>query len=76
MALQGFTHWFAGVQRDEAQVLKQQRLMKEDQAHMSKSGGAPSGSDLGAGAADEKKARKAAAKAAKARGGAAAGRPQ
>ena len=73
LALQGFTHWYAGVQRDEAQVLKQQRLMKEEQAHLAKSGAPSHGGDLGAGAADEKKARKTAAKAAKGAAKAAAG---
>ena len=75
LALNGFTHWFAGIQRDEAQVLKQQRLMKEEQAHMLKAG-SPAPALDGGGSAEERKARKNAAKAAKAaaKAGAAAGR--
>ena len=65
LALQVFTQWFAGIQRDEAQVLKQQRLMKEEQAHLAKTGAAPPGGVLGASTSGEKRARKTAAKAAK-----------
>ena len=66
LALNGFTHWFAGIQRDEAQVLKQQRLMKEEQAHLSKSSSSPQGDEAAKARADDNRARKAAAKAAKA----------
>ena len=64
LALSSFTHWFAGVQREEAQALKQQRLMKEEQAHLSKP--ASFGPGLDPGRTKENRARKAAAKFAKA----------
>ena len=65
LALSGFTHWFAGVQRDEAQVLKQQRLMKEEQAHSTKSSSSGATADGTPSRTEENRARKAAAKAAK-----------
>ena len=58
-----FTHWFAGVQRDQAQVLKQQRLMKEEQGHLARTPCFVPPADSGA-AGSEKKARREAAAAA------------
>ena len=73
LALSSFTHWFAGVQRDVAQVLKQQRLMKDELAHLSKPSSSALGGDPNPGRAEENRARKAAAKAAKAAKAAVAG---
>ena len=64
LALNSFTHWSAGVQRDKAQVLKQQRLMKEEQRYLARTpGGSPPRDVSPAGAVKE--ARREAAAAAK-----------
>ena len=64
LALNSFTHWSAGVQRDKAQVLKQQRLMKEEQGHLARTPRFVPPADAGA-AGSEKKARREAAAAPK-----------
>ena len=66
LALNSFTHWFAGVQRDQAQVLKQQRLMREEQGHLARTPSFVPPADAGAAGADKKARREAAAAAKKA----------
>ena len=64
LALSSFTHWFAGAQRDQARVLKQQRLMKEEQGHLARTHSFVPSADAGA-AGSEKKVRRESAAAAK-----------
>ena len=44
-----YAKYVAGVQRDEAQVLKQSRLWNEEQIHLYKTSGSPSGESPGTG---------------------------
>ena len=68
VALPGYTKWLADVQRDKAQVLKQQRLWSEEQGKWGKAdqGGGGGGGGGGAGAAANPKGGK---KGGKGRGG-------
>ena len=60
LALNSCTHWLAGAQKDQAQVLKQQRLMREEQGHLARTPSFVPPADAGA-AGSEKKARREAA---------------
>jgi hypothetical protein len=44
----GFSHWYSGIRRDQAQVLKQERLWAEETGHLS-SHNAGGGSSTGGG---------------------------